>query len=112
MAKNETWRLQVENEGHGMGIESPSSAVRGEPVVWAGGDGDLKFEDEATKALVLAAPQAAYALEEIRGHLGAALAQSLASDDQVIMQHVRDAFVLAGGKLEWLSSQRGKVSGG
>ena len=46
-------------------------------------------------------------LDEIRGHLGAALAQSLSSDDQVIMQHVRDAFVLAGGKLEWLSSQRG-----
>ena len=31
----------------------------------------------------------------------------LPTDDQVIMQHVRDAFVLAGGKLEWLSSQRG-----
>jgi hypothetical protein len=44
-------------------------------------------------------------LDEIRGHLGAALAQSLDSDDQVIMQHVRDAFVLAGGRLEWLSSQ-------
>lgn len=44
-------------------------------------------------------------MDEIRCHLGAALAQSLESDDQVIMQHVRDAFVLAGGRLEWLSSQ-------
>ena len=42
---------------------------------------------------------------EAMSHLGAALAQSIDSDDPVIMQHVRDAYVLLGGKLEWLSSQ-------
>ena len=42
---------------------------------------------------------------EAISHLGAALAQSIDSDDQVIMQHVRDAYVLLGGRLEWLSSQ-------
>jgi len=45
---------------------------------------------------------------EAMSHLGAALAQSIDSDDPVIMQHVRDAYVLLGGKLEWLSSQRTK----
>jgi hypothetical protein len=46
-------------------------------------------------------------LDRIRGHLGAALAQSLVTDDQVIMQHVRESYVLAGGRLEWVSSQSG-----
>jgi hypothetical protein len=46
-------------------------------------------------------------LDRIRGHLGAALAQSLVTDDQVIMQHVRESYVLVGGKLEWVSSQSG-----
>ena len=39
------------------------------------------------------------ALTEIRGHLGAALVQSIATDDKIIMDHVRSAYVLAGGKL-------------
>jgi hypothetical protein len=47
-------------------------------------------------------------MNEAMSHLGAALAQSLESDDQVIMQHVRDAYVLLGGRLEWLSSQSEK----
>ena len=42
---------------------------------------------------------------EARNHLSAALAQSIESDDQIIMQHVRDAYVLLGGRLEWLSAQ-------
>jgi hypothetical protein len=45
-------------------------------------------------------------LAEVRAHLGAALTQSLDADDQVIMGHVRDAYVLAGGRLEWHASQR------
>ena len=45
---------------------------------------------------------------EAISHLAAALAQSIESDDQVIMQHVRDAYVLLGGRLEWISSQSGK----
>jgi hypothetical protein len=44
-------------------------------------------------------------LDEIRGHLGAALAQTISSDDPIIIGHVRDAYLLAGGRLEWLSSQ-------
>ena len=43
---------------------------------------------------------------EARDHLSAALAQSIESDDQIIMQHVRDAYVLLGGRLEWLSGTR------
>ena len=43
---------------------------------------------------------------EAMSHLGAALTHSLDTDDQVIMQHVRDAYVLLGGKLEWHASQR------
>ena len=31
------------------------------------------------------------AIIEIRGHLGAAVAQSIPEDDQIIMGHVRDA---------------------
>lgn len=46
-------------------------------------------------------------MDEIRGHLGAALAQSIEKDDPIIMGHVLSAYLLAGGKLEWLSSQRG-----
>ena len=34
---------------------------------------------------------AAELIAEARAHLGAALAQALPSDDQIIMQHVRDA---------------------
>ena len=33
-------------------------------------------------------------VDEARAHLGAALAQALPSDDQIIMQHVRDAYAL------------------
>ena len=47
---------------------------------------------------------------EAMSHLGAALAQSIESDDQVIMQHVRDAYVLLGGRLEWISSQSEKTT--
>lgn len=47
---------------------------------------------------------------EAMSHLAAALAQSLDSDDQVIMQHIRDAYVLLGGRLEWLSSQSEKTA--
>jgi len=41
-----------------------------------------------------------------RNHLSAALAQSIESDDQIIMQHVRDAYALLGGRLEHLSAQQ------
>lgn len=34
-------------------------------------------------------------LEEIIGHLGAAIQQSIASDDQIIMSHVRNAYAIA-----------------
>ena len=44
-------------------------------------------------------------IEAARDHLGSALAQSVSSDDQIIMQHVRDAFLLLGGRLEWFSAQ-------
>jgi hypothetical protein len=37
-------------------------------------------------------------LGEIRAHLGAALAQTLPSDDQIIMEHVRESYELAGGE--------------
>ena len=47
---------------------------------------------------------------EARDHLSAALAQSIESDDQIIMQHVRDAYVLLGGQLSWLSAQVGQVA--
>ena len=42
---------------------------------------------------------------EARNHLSAALAQSIESDDQIIMQHVGVPHVLLGGRLEWLSAQ-------
>lgn len=38
-------------------------------------------------------------LLEIYGHLGAALAQSIPSDDQIIMEHVRDAYDIIGDLL-------------
>jgi hypothetical protein len=38
------------------------------------------------------------ALAEIRAHLGAALVQTIDSDDQIIVDHVRKAHELAGGK--------------
>lgn len=38
------------------------------------------------------------ALAEIRAHLGAAIAQSVALDDQIIMGHVRAAYRAAGGE--------------
>lgn len=34
-------------------------------------------------------------LEEICAHLGGALMQAVASDDQIIIQHVRDAHAIA-----------------
>lgn len=34
-------------------------------------------------------------LSEIIGHLGTAIAQSIASDDQVIMDHVKAAYEIA-----------------
>jgi len=37
------------------------------------------------------------ALSEAIGHLGAALAQSISSDDQVVTGHVREAYRLLGG---------------
>jgi hypothetical protein len=49
-------------------------------------------------------------MSEAMSHLGAALAQSIENDDQVIMQHVRDAYVLLGGRLEWISSQSEKTA--
>ncbi|GAC1572583.1 MAG: hypothetical protein NVS3B5_01480 [Sphingomicrobium sp.] len=39
------------------------------------------------------------AIREARGHLGAALIQSIESDDQIIMEHVRLAHSLLGGRL-------------
>jgi hypothetical protein len=40
----------------------------------------------------------AKALAEIRAHLGAILVQTIDSDDQIIIDHVRKAHELAGGK--------------
>jgi len=38
------------------------------------------------------------AMASVRGELGAAVVQTLPSDDQVIAGHVRTAYVLAGGR--------------
>lgn len=43
----------------------------------------------------LAAVPAAAVLDEIVGHLGAAVGASIPSDDQIIMGHVRAAYELA-----------------
>jgi hypothetical protein len=40
----------------------------------------------------------AEAMEDACSHLGVALSQSIPKDDQIIMGHVRDAFILLGGK--------------
>lgn len=39
-----------------MGIESPLSAERGDPIVWSKSNGDLGFANDEVKDLVLAAP--------------------------------------------------------
>lgn len=36
-------------------------------------------------------------IDEARSHLGAALSQMLETDDQVIGQHIRDAYAALGG---------------
>jgi hypothetical protein len=51
------WRLQEDLRGHGMGIESPLSAERGDPIVWAKSSGDLGFADDEVRNVVLAAPE-------------------------------------------------------
>lgn len=38
------------------------------------------------------------AAQEAKGHLGAALGQTIPSDDQIIMDHVRAAYSLLGGR--------------
>jgi len=59
------WRLQEENLGHGMGIESPASAEKGDSIVWTGSDCDLRFADDVVKRLVVGAGESAQLLEQI-----------------------------------------------
>jgi hypothetical protein len=63
---------------------------------------DATFVDYgAADAFVVAAkalPALTKALAEIRAHLGAILIQTIDSDDQIIIDHVRKAHELAGGK--------------
>lgn len=68
--------------------------------ITATADGDyVRFDD--VKVAVAKDFEAAEKIRlEVMGHLGAALAQSIDKDDQIIMQHVRDAYVLLGGK-QW-----------
>lgn len=40
------------------------------------------------------------AIDEARGHLGACLIQQIDADDEIILTHVRDAFVALGGKVQ------------
>ena len=45
-------------------------------------------------------------IDEVRSHLGTALAQQAPSDDAIIMDHVRDAYRLLGGNPKNFSAQR------
>lgn len=47
-------------------------------------------------------------ITEALAHLGAALVQSIPSDDQIIMGHVRDAYRLLGGS----SARLAEITGG
>jgi hypothetical protein len=47
------WRLQHENKGHGMSVETRRSVATGDAIIWAGNDGDIKFADEQVEILVL-----------------------------------------------------------
>jgi hypothetical protein len=38
-------------------------------------------------------------LDEARAHLGAAIAMSISSDDQLIVDHLKEAYLHLGGKL-------------
>ena len=54
--------------------------------------------------VILAAPSPVDILQEIVGHLGSALIQTVPSDDQIIIGHVRSAHELA--TLLWHAARR------
>jgi hypothetical protein len=55
----------------------------------------------------LAPPSANDILGEIVGHLHAAIVQSIQSDDQIIMEHIRVAHEMA--KLLWTANLRAQI---
>ena len=62
---------------------------------------------EIEHAAPLASPSPCDILEQIVGHLGAAVMQALPSDDQIILDHVRRAHELA--KLLWTTQRSAKA---
>lgn len=73
-------------------MESAAEAIR---KSWASAIKEVEaFPDDAAN-IIEQRGQMRQALLEIAGHLGAADTQSVPSDDQIIMDHVREAYALA-----------------
>lgn len=78
-------------------MESAAEAIRG---AWAKAIKEAENFPDDPANLIEQRGKVRQALLEICGELGAADVQSCASDDQIIMQHVRDAKELAAAALK------------
>jgi len=94
MSEREEWADLIRNEYD----PAPSHYRMGDN--WDDGAGRIADAILADKTLLLRkhseeASQLGTKLDEIIGHLGGAIIQSIPKDDQIIMDHVRAAYELA-----------------
>jgi hypothetical protein len=63
------WRLQTEHQGHGMAIESPLSAEKGDSIIYTMNNDDLGFISDEVLNVMLAAPDLLTSLDAVSRRL-------------------------------------------